>query len=97
MDIEQLKLILEAAAAAGNGATQVVFVWFAYKFFGLVIHYGLFAGFFYAAFKVCDRCLKSFAFSERVSAILGDNYFGPSAKGRFLRWVQKEHPQAKGD
>ena len=96
MDIEQLKLILEAAAAAGGGATKVVFVWFAYKFFGLLIHYGLFAGIFFAAFKIADRCIKSFAFTERVAAMLNESYFESSSKDKFLKWVQKEHPRANG-
>ncbi len=40
MDIEQLKLILEAAKAAGDGAMEVVFVFFAYKFLGLFLKIG---------------------------------------------------------
>jgi len=94
MDIEQLKLILEAAAAAGGGATKVVFVWFAYKFFGLLIHYGLFAGLFFAAFKIADRCVRSFAFTERIAAILDESYFSSNRKDKFLKWVQKEYPRA---
>ena len=96
MDIEQLTLILEAAKAAGDGAMSVVFVWFAYKFFGLVIHYSLWGGLFFAVFKVADRCIKAFSFTERLAATLDAGYFSTTKKETFIRWVQKEHPDANG-
>lgn len=95
MDIEQLRLILEAAAAAGDGATRVVFVWFAYKFFGTLVHYGLFGGLFFAAYKVASRCISAFAFREAVGNILGYDYLSNSRKDAFIQWLRETHPDAK--
>lgn len=52
MDIEQLKLILDAASAAGDGARQVVFIWFALRFATLFVWAGVFSGGVLAAYKL---------------------------------------------
>ena len=91
MDIEQLRLILEAAAAAGDGATKVVFVWFAYKFFGTLIHYGLFGGLFFGAYKAITKLIESFAFAERIRIALGVDYFSDSKKNTVVSYI-RQHP-----
>ena len=87
MDIEQLKLILEAAAAAGDGAMRVVFVWFAYKIFGIIIHYGLFAGIFYGVYRTAQKLIKSFSFSSKVSNVTGLDLDYRASEGEVLKYL----------
>lgn len=76
MDIEQLKMILEAAAAAGDGAMKVVFIWFAYKFFATVLVWGFWSGVVYAGYRF---------FSNMASAEYGDRW-----PGRLVRPAEAE-------
>jgi hypothetical protein len=90
MDIEQLKLILEAAKAAGDGAVHVVFIWFAYKFIMGFFHYGVFGALFYTAFKIVNKCVNTFSFKARIEGVLGywlsDNYYDS-----FCEWLRDRH------
>ena len=89
MDIEQLKLILEAAQAAGDGAVQVVFVWFALKFVGLFLKCGLIGGLILGAFRLIRRAITSFSFLEKIESEIGDSFYHESTKRKFLKFLRE--------
>ncbi len=90
MDIEQLTLILEAAAAAGDGAMQVVFVWFAFKFFTFAAGISVVAGAIFGAYKVAMHGIGSNTLAGKIEMITGRSMssYG-SHRAEFLIWVNK--------
>ena len=88
MDIEQLKLILEAARAAGDGAVQVVFIWFAFKFVTIFLKAGLVGGFLLAAYKLILRAITEFSFLEKIESEIGDRLYHNSDKKKFLKFLR---------
>ena len=91
MDIEQLKLILEAARAAGDGAMEVVFVFFAYKFVGLFLKIGLASGVFYGAFRLISSGITSVSFKGNIERIIGNSLYYTSDQNRFEKWLAKNY------
>ena len=88
MDIEQLKLILEAARAAGDGAMSVVLVWFAYKFLGVLLNAGLIGGLIVGAYKLIGRGITVGSAQGRIHDITGLDCAFSSEKKRFLTWLR---------
>ena len=88
MDIEQLKLILEAARAAGDGAMTIVITWFFFLFFEVLAKWSLGAGLIYAAYKTVQRMVSSFAFKERVDTVLNGGLYDSRCVENFINWLR---------
>lgn len=73
MDIEQLKLILEAATAAGEGATSIVRIWFALQFLELTVFAGLWSGALYGIYKVARTGITAASYSNDIDLVTGDD------------------------
>ncbi len=73
MDIEQLKMIIEALGAAGAGTKHLVIVYFAYMFVKLIFTVGLLGGLATAAYKIIRHGIDQCSFSNDVAAAI-DTY-----------------------
>lgn len=95
MDIEQLKLILEAAAAAGDGAYSVVLIWFSVKFASLLLQYSAIGGAFYAIYKIASAIIQAMSFSQQLAAHIGKDLDYSSEQKAFLGWLDKNYPKSQ--
>ena len=73
MDIEQLKMIIEALGAAGAGTKHLIIVYFAYLFAKLTFTVGLIGAVVTAAYKIIRHGIDQCSFSNDVAQAI-DTY-----------------------
>jgi len=97
MDIEQLKLVIEAARAAGEGAFDVALLWIGYQFLSSLLGYVTFGAVMFGAYKLLRTVVGNFLFINKVQKIVGsgmDPDYGDTEK-KFLLWLENrfsDHP-----
>lgn len=89
MDIEQLKLILDAATAAGTGATKIVLIWFAYKFTWVFVGTGLWGSVIWGTYKLIAKAMSHFGFSSQVARVLSIDIEYCAGRERALKEITR--------
>ena len=90
MDIEQLRLVLEAASAAGQGAYTLAIMWIAKDFLQFIIAMGLIVALIWCAYKLFSRLIAKHEFETDVMNALGISvYLTDEEKRQAIRWMQK--------
>jgi len=93
MDIEQLKLILEAAAAAGSGAYNVVLLWFGYQLITDLLFSSLFAAAIWCAYRLIKMGIEYDTFQEQVRGIVNIDMSYSADRKRVTDWIRKQIAQ----
>ena len=91
MDLEQLQLILDAARAAGDGAMQVVFVWFAYKFFVALLWASIGVSILVVFYKVAVRIEATHKFIAQIQTVVSEDLDYCGQQQRFIRWLRANY------
>jgi len=98
VDIEQLKLILDAAQAAGEGAYSIVIVWFLLQFLKTLLLWGVIGGALTGGYKLAKRGIDADDWKSRLEAVTGCDLYYQSDRRRFWNWLKErvaENPIAK--
>jgi hypothetical protein len=91
MDIEQLRLILEAATAAGTGAMQIVVMWFGLEVLRLVVVVALWLASFTLIFKIFRTIFDKLGFTTQLEAAYGyklDEYH-PNNRAQVIKIIKE--------
>jgi hypothetical protein len=91
MDIEQLKLILDAARAAGDGAMTIVFVWFALKFFIVILVGSIVSSVAYGIYKLAAHSTYNSTFIGRIETLLDIPLWHRNRREDFLKWLKQNY------
>jgi len=91
MDIEQLRLILEAAQAAGSGAYGIALLWLGFQLLKSLLAYGCIGGLIIGAYKLIRRGITNFSFQSKIEDITGTDLDYVSGRREILDWMKKEY------
>ena len=89
MDIEQLKLILDAAQAAGEGAYSIVIVWFSLQFLKTLLLFGVVIGALTGIYKLIKRAIDADDWKSRLEAVMGCDLYYEKEKNTFWNWLKE--------
>ena len=91
MDIEQLRLILEAAQAAGSGAYSVALLWLGFQLFKSLLAYGCLGGLLLGSYKLIKRGITSLSIQSKIEDIAGVNLYYCDQRKKFFDRLKKEY------
>lgn len=92
MDIEQLKLVLEAANTAGEGAFVIALMWIGKAYFGQLVSLILGGGAFYLIYRVIKAVFESNAFLGQTRAVVGV-LIPECDRKEWVHWLSKRHAE----